>query len=437
MAAPGAFLGGAASRLLPASIPFRFFGAAVAYHLLAWLALLAGADRLPRFAGGPGWPLAALHLVTLGVLVMTAIGASLQLLPVATRQPVRRARWPAAIWWLYTPGVAGVALGMGLGAPLVLVAGAAAVVLALCAYAVLLASNLRGARGMPGVVAHGWAALGCLLVVLATALVLAFGWLGWPGAPRLDRTTALALHVAFAAYGFMGLLALGMSYILVPMFALAPTPNARASIVSGVLAVVALALAAPAAFGVAPMLLRAAAIAVGNVAVALHLRLMRAALRTGMRRELGRSFTLVRIGWAALVASLAAALGLALDAPLAGLATLFGLLLVGGWLLSFVLGILQRILPFLASMHAAPGSARPPTPSSLSASRPLAIHFHCHVAALAGLAAAIVADSAPLAALAAAIGALGAAAYAAFFVILLHRMRGHTSAAPAAGTRAA
>ena len=52
--AAGAFLGGATSRLLPASIPFRFFGAAVVFHLLAWLALLAGAERVPRFAGGLG-----------------------------------------------------------------------------------------------------------------------------------------------------------------------------------------------------------------------------------------------------------------------------------------------------------------------------------------------------------------------------------------------
>ena len=96
---PGAFLGGAKSRLLPPSIPFRFFGAAVAFHLLAWLALLAGAARLPAFAGGPGPVLAALHLVTLGVLVMSAISASLQLLPVATRQPVGTpTRAPAAIW---------------------------------------------------------------------------------------------------------------------------------------------------------------------------------------------------------------------------------------------------------------------------------------------------------------------------------------------------
>ena len=418
--AAGVFLGGAASRLLPASIPFRFFGAAVAFHLLAWLALLAGANQFPRFSGGLGWPLAALHLVTLGVLVMTAIGASLQLLPVATRQPVRSTRWPAAIWWLYTPGVAAVAFGMGSGLPLLLGVGAVAVALALLAYAVLLATNLRGARGMPGVVAHGWAALGSLLVVLATALSLAGAYLG---APLLGRTTALALHIAFAAYGFMGLLALGLSIILVPMFALSAAPDERQAIVSCALAVTALALAALAAFGVAPQPLRVIAIALGSVAVALHLRLMRVALRTGMRRELGRSFTLVRIGWAALVASLAGALAVVLDAPLAGLSTLFGLVLIGGWLLTFLLGMLRRILPFLASMHAARGAKRPPTPSSLSADRPLAIHFFCHLAALAGLALAVVADSPLIAALAAGVGALGAAAFGGFFLILLRRMR--------------
>jgi hypothetical protein len=96
--AAGTFLAGATSRLLPASIPLRFFGAAVASHVFAWLALLAGSGTLPRFAGGLGWTLAALHLVTLGVLVMTAIGASLQLLPVATRQPVGSMRWPVVIW---------------------------------------------------------------------------------------------------------------------------------------------------------------------------------------------------------------------------------------------------------------------------------------------------------------------------------------------------
>ncbi len=138
----------------------------------------------------------------------------------------------------------------------------------------------------------------------------------------------------------------------------------------------------------------------------------------------------MRFAWASLAASLAAALAIVLDAPIAGLHTLFGLALIVGWLLSFLLGILQRILPFLASMHAARGAKRPPTPSSLSSQQPLAIHFHCHLAALAGLALAVVADSPVLGQIAAAVGALGAAVFGAFFVILLRRMRGGAPAAP-------
>src|ERR1039457_6732305 len=308
----GAFIAGAASRLLPPSIPFRFFGAAVAYHLLAWIALFAGAQGVPRFAGGLGCPLAALHLLTLGVLAMSAIGATLQLLPVATRQPVRSKRWPAMIWWLYTPGVAAVALGMGMPSPRLLAGGAVAVVTALGGYALLLARNLVGARGMPVIVAHGWAALGSLIVVLATALSLACAYLGFPG---FERGMALSLHAAFAAYGFMGLLALGLSSLLVPLFALSAAPDERRAWVSLTLAVIALLLSAAASSGVAQQPLRMAAIGAGALAVALHLRLMSVALKTGMRRELGRSFTLVRIAWALLVASLVAALGVAMDAP--------------------------------------------------------------------------------------------------------------------------
>jgi len=419
MAVPGAFLLGATSRLLPASIPFRFFAAATLFHLLAWLALCAGADRMAPFVAAPGWPLAALHLVTLGVLVMTAIGAGLQLLPIATRQPVPSAFWPRAIWWLYTPGVAAVTLGMGFALPGLLGLGAVAVLLALLMFAVLLALNLYGARGMPEVVAHGWAALASLLVVLGSALALVLAWLG---VPTIARQTALALHLAFAAYGFMGLLALGLSCILVPMFALAAAPDRRRAIASCGMAVAALVLAAMAAFDIATQSLRVVALVLGAGAVALHLHLMRVALRSGMRRELGRSFTLVRLGWAMLAASLVLALALVFEAPLPGLAALFGLVLIDGWLLSFLLGMLQRIVPFLAAMHTARGSRRPPTPSSLSADRPLAIHFACHVAALAGLALAIAVDSPWLLALAAAVGTLGAAAFGAFFVTVMRRM---------------
>jgi len=428
--AAGAFLAGAGSRLLPPSIPFRFFGAAVVFHVCAWIALFVDADAAVRFAGGLGWPLAALHFGTLGVLAMTAIGASLQLLPVATRRSVGSGRWPATIWWLYTPGVALMAFGMGTGATTMLAAGAIAVVAALVAYAALLTRNLVGAKGMPVVVAHGWAALGSLIVVIATALALAGTYVGMP---TIDRTTAIALHVVFAAYGFMGMLALGLSYIIVPMFALSAAPAERPAWASFVLAVLALLLAATAARGIAPELLRTAAVAAGLAAVAVHLRLMAIALTTGMRRHLGRSFTLVRIAWAALVASLVVALAVVHNAPLDGIAMQFGLVLIGGWLLTFALAILQRIVPFLASMHAAQvktGSrSLPPTPSSLTAERPLAIHFACHLAALALLIVAVAADSAAAVRIAAAVGTAGALAFGAFFAVAMRRMRRPTPSA--------
>ena len=43
VSAAGAFLGGASGRLLPASLPLRFFGAAAVYHVAAWLVQAASA----------------------------------------------------------------------------------------------------------------------------------------------------------------------------------------------------------------------------------------------------------------------------------------------------------------------------------------------------------------------------------------------------------
>ncbi len=427
----GTFLSGATSRLLPASIPLRYFGAAAAFHVLGWLALLADPFAVPRFAGGLGWPLAALHLVTLGVLAMTAIGASLQLMPVATRQAVRSTRGPALIWWIYTPGVAALTLGMGIAETHLLAFGAVAVVIGLLGYALLTARNLIGARGMAGIVAHAWLALASLAVVLLSAVSLVYAYLGWP---LFGRDTALALHVAFAAFGFMGMLALGLAYILVPMFALSAAPDEQRIRLSAGLAAFALVLAAVAAFGVASQALRLAAIAAAGIAVAIHLHLTTSALRTGMRRELGRSFRLVRIAWGLLVGVLVIAFAWVAGVPWDGLPMLFGIALVPGWLLTLVLGMLQRILPFLASMHKAPGTKLPRTPSSLTADRPLAVHFACHLIALGLLAGAVAVDSGWLVVLGALVGTAGAIAFAAFYSILLRRMAAPAPAARSAGS---
>jgi hypothetical protein len=141
----------------------------------------------------------------------------------------------------------------------------------------------------------------------------------------------------------------------------------------------------------------------------------------------------MRVGWAGLGVALALALALVLGAPEDPWARLFGVAAVAGWLLSFLFGVLQRILPFLASMHAAQGQKRPPTPSALTPERPLAVHFAAHLTALALLAAATAAQSVLLTQVAALAGCIGAVAWVFFFAGLMRRLRG--AAAPEAAAR--
>jgi hypothetical protein len=158
----------------------------------------------------------------------------------------------------------------------------------------------------------------------------------------------------------------------------------------------------------------------GLAAIAVHVHLMRATLKRGMRKRLGLSFVLVKISWALL--ALTPLVGLAALYGFPGGATLFGLFALGGWLMTFLFAILQRIAPFLASMHVTRASGGPVLLSDLGASAPLTVHAWCHLAALAGLAVAIVLDNAVLAALAAAVGLAGSLAFATFIAGILKRV---------------
>jgi hypothetical protein len=157
----------------------------------------------------------------------------------------------------------------------------------------------------------------------------------------------------------------------------------------------------------------------------MHLVLMRQVLKSGMRKRLGLSFVLIKAAWAMLVLTLL--VGIAALHGWAGPTgpTLFGLLLVGGWLLTFLFGILQRILPFLASMHATRSAAGAPlSVSELATAWPLRLHAACHGAALAGLAGAILVDTVWLARAAGLVGLVGATAFAWFTLDVLRHIAG-------------
>ncbi|HNU10791.1 MAG TPA: hypothetical protein PKJ45_05425 [Rubrivivax sp.] len=418
----GTFLSGATGRLLPASVPFRYFGAALVFHLAAWLVVLLTAPDWPEWRGGLGWPLAALHLVTLGTLAASAIGVSLQLLPVATRESVHRPGLLGLIWWIYVPGVVVLVAGMGMARPQWLGIGAAALIAVLSIFALMFALNLRAGRSMVGVVLHGAGAFVALLLVLASAAALVALWLGHPVFPHAG---ARDIHLAAGVFGFMGLLAFGLSFVLLPMFALGRVPGDRQQLQGGCTALAAVTLALAAGF--VPefaRVLQGLALLVGAIALALHLRMMRGVFATAMRRDLGISGRLMKAGWA----GLAIALPVGAAALVAGAGSnwglLFGLAAVGGWLLTFLFGILQRILPFLASMHAGQKLKRGPTPSALTQEQPLRWHALAHGLALLLLAAGMAFSSVTLIRLAGLAGTLGALSFLGFFAVLLQRLLG-------------
>lgn len=413
------FLSGAKSRLLPASVPFRFFAAAAVFHVLAWAALLAGASHAVSFRGGLGPAISAVHLFTLGTLTTTAIGASVQLLPVATRRALV-AVWPIKlVFWLLVPGVAALACGMYAAQPWLAIPAALLTATGLLIFAGLLADNLRRATSLPVVAAYGWGALASLVVLAALGVMLT---LDYEIGILPDHASFALAHAILGAYGFMGLLVLGFSHILVPMFSLSAAPAKTPSLVALTLAVLGVATGSAGALsGNTPILTLAAVI--GLAAAAMHIVLMRQVLAAGMRKRLGLSFVLIYAAWAMLPASLLAGL-----AALYGFAgpngpALFGFLVINGWLLTFLLGVLQRILPFLSSMHAtrAAGSA-PPLMSELAAAQPLKLHAAGHGIALVLTAIAIAADLVPLMMIGAAIGLAGALAFAWFTADVTRRL---------------
>jgi hypothetical protein len=384
-----------------------------------WLVLAVDADAAAHFAGGLGPPLAAVHLLTLGVLTTTAVGASVQLLPVATRRGLSSV-WPIRlVFWLLIPGLTLLTTGMYAVLPTVLLVGAAAISAALLVFGLLLGDNLRRASTLGIVAAYGWASLASLagLTTLGVALALDYRVGVLP-----DHAAAALAHLILGGFGFMGLLALGFSHILVPMFALAAAPEKRMSIAGFGLATAGIVLGASGALAGGRLLLTTAALA-GLGAAALHLWLMARVLASGMRKRLGLSFMLIRSAWLALpIALLVGLLALYGHAGRNG-PTLFGFVVLAGWLLTFLMGILQRIVPFLASMHANRGEGgRPMLLSEIAAGWPLKLHAVCHVLAVTGIGVAVAADWAMLLRAASGIGLVGAVALAWFMADVMRHV---------------
>ncbi|MDO8605413.1 MAG: hypothetical protein Q7R40_02645 [Phaeospirillum sp.] len=426
---PGSLMMGAKDRLLPPSLPYRFFIAAVLFHVAAWATLLtAGPGAVLGFVGGQGLVLAALHMITLGTLVMAAMGAAIQLLPVATRRPLGPQWAIRLMFWVYVPGVAVFVVGLGLALGWAQHLGATLAVVGMALFGWLVSANLRKVTDLPGVTRYSAMAVVslALLAVLGLVLLVDFtkGFLP-------DHAAIAATHAALAGYGFMGMLALGFSTVLIPMFVLgSAVPDAlvkRAALASGVALTLAVAGTA-AGIGVVAAL----GAVLGLVAVGLHAHAMRGTIQSRMKKKFEPFFRLVWVALVMLPLSLLLAVALALGAPADPWSTLWGFLLIFGWLLTFVTALMQRIMPFLASMHSSSLGGKPALVSRLAPKLPVDIHLACHVAALALVAVAIIGGWAWPMWLGLFAGLAGSIAFGVFAFEVIRRYRSHMTAAAAA-----
>lgn len=407
-------LGGAAQRLLHPIVPGALFGFAVLAHVAAWLLLGWAAPEVIAGQGGPGPALAAVHAVAVGVLLPTVAAAVMQILPVATLQGAPPA-WIGLIVFAALAGGAVLLIGGFAVVTLPMVQGGALVMAAGLGLFLVVAVRLTwGARraGPGDTVKAVGGALVLLTLAVGLAVVLATGY-AHPILP--DRAAAAGAHAAGALFGGIGLLVMGFSGILLPMLAVAEPPphgSARPAIATALLG--ALLAMGGSLFGL-PVLVGAGIVA-GLVAAGLHIWLMQRALAKRMRRRLGREFHLIRLSWGLLVLALLTALGIVAGVLPDRLEGLVVVLALHGWVLSLLTGVLQRILPFLASMHTVRACAKAAVVTRLGWAPPLTVHAVCHAGAVALVAAGIVVEIPLLVRGGAILGAVGAVAFIVFAV---------------------
>jgi hypothetical protein len=408
-------------RLLPESIPLRFFGTAVIGHLCIWVGVVWTADEFAWFVNGIGPTLAVVHTLTVGVLLPTAMAASLQMLPVALGRPAPPTGACKALFILFATGGGVLIAGMAVSESVFVLAGATGLGLGMLIYVTITARMLLNMGEPRSVILHARVALIALIAAVAGAMAVAIHY----QLPFLaDALPWILAHATVAAYGFMGFLAFGFNTFLIPMFAMAEAPDARGIEISFWILLLALVLAVGSILTGTRWSLLAGLLA-ALAGSGLHLWLMVRALRTRMRRRLGPEFLLIGAGWVLMPVAL-----------FTGIANIIGIipergpmLLIFatgfGWLLTLLVGVLQRILPFLASMHTSRVGGRVAAPAKLTHERALAVHRWCHATAIVGVGAGVAFDLPELIRFGGLSGVIGAGAFGWFAVAVLNRTRGY------------
>lgn len=330
----------------PFAVPFRFFATAPVFGILVGLLLLLSPVEQVVFRWS-GQVLAATHGLTLGVMVMVMFGALFQILPVVAGVALpgteRLALW---VHLLLAGGTGCLMMGLALQADIAL--GAAVVLLsaAVAGFTGALVSRMLQMRNS----ATGWSirlAVVSLLVTATLGVLMVLGKLLPEILPGYRLWTGMHLLWGFA--GWTLLLIMGVSFQVIPMFYVTPAYPRWICLLIPPLLFFELVLYSLLAGSAAAGLLMAAGVATASVYAVYSLVLL-------LRRKRRSPDATVWFWITGLISFLAAAAVMLLD--LSGLLMIEGRLglflavvVIFGFVLSLIIGMLQKIVPFLVWLN--------------------------------------------------------------------------------------
>lgn len=346
----------------PLSLPALHFGAAI-----VWLAI--GASILPsivaKLAAGSVFDphiIAFVHMIMLGAMVTAVFGTLTQFLPGGLGVGLASIRSSYLGFWLLQAGILVLIPGFWYWNGIAQGAGWVLIVAGLLAHCVN-TLRVRFSTSAPQtaqfvLIAHASLALGIIIAAARIGETL--------GLWHLNRLYLLAAHALLGAVGFGTLMTVGVGSRMLPMF-LAAQGNDR-KLLSVQLWLFAIGLAAFVAGAVASstIAMRAGALLIlagGCLTTTVLTRWVRRS-----KRALDASLRLISVAIGAFMLALIMGVAVFLFSPLSlhRWAAAFLMLLIG-WLVTLILGVMSRILPNLTFVNLA--SDRPRIRSAGSANR--------------------------------------------------------------------
>ena len=357
-------------------LPAAYLGFAHLCLLTAFLALAFDPAALAGFFYHPKM-LAVVHLVTLGWITGSILGALHLILPMAMRTPLPVRRLDRWAFWLFVVGVLGMVSHFWIDDLGGMVWSTGPVLVALTRVGWRVTSALGRA---PIPFEHR------LPFFLAFANLLAAGLLGL--LIGIDKTTEIlpgfvldhvAAHAHLAALGWATFMVMGSAYRLLPMVLPSAVPSGRSLVVASVTTEIGLVALSAALFGGSRLALPAAAVFVAGVGIFLsRLRWMlanpRPAPKQLRRPDLGVLHIASAFAYLLVAVGLGGAVLLMKDSDLRlGLLMAYGVTGLVGFLSQMVVGISVRLLPLFSWMRefSSAGFERVPLSPHLRVARPL------------------------------------------------------------------